>query len=323
MINSKKGILLFVGIESIILTAFSTFLTIVYADSSKNLFLLVKNNSIFILVMFMIVFILYLQINSVMAEPDKENINNDHRLTVAGFLVLVITSFTILFYVYQRNQSIFPTMAQELNETTNEMNTSSIAELTKDYKYAKEYITFETLKSLNEKEIGLIRNEIYARNGYIFKDEIINNYFEEKDWYKPNSSYSYDLLNDVEKGNLVIITSYEKSNGYSNDFTSYDEDYATTSNADNTYNCPEDYKYDKEYIKESFLKSLTKEGVEILRNEIFARHGYIFKNPKLSYYFSAQSWYKEDPNYNDNMLNEIEVANIQIIVNHEKKMGWN
>jgi Tol biopolymer transport system component len=62
--------------------------------------------------------------------------------------------------------------------------------------------------------------------------------------------------------------------------------------------------------------------VRLLRNEIFARHGRAFKSEDLRQIFESTDWYKPDPNYSDDMLNDIERRNVQFILDYEKKMGW-
>lgn len=55
-----------------------------------------------------------------------------------------------------------------------------------------------------------LKNEIYARHGKIFKDEIISKFFEYSDWYKPNPKYTDNMLNDIEKKNILFLERYEK-----------------------------------------------------------------------------------------------------------------
>jgi YARHG domain len=45
-------------------------------------------------------------------------------------------------------------------------------------------------------------------------------------------------------------------------------------------------------LKDSYVSSLSKDQLFIMRNEIYARHGYEFKN-KGKEYFNAQTWYKQ------------------------------
>ena len=76
------------------------------------------------------------------------------------------------------------------------------------------------------------------------------------------------------------------------------------------------------YMTEDDISGLSKEFVALIRNEIHAPHGYIFNNKDYADFFSQKSWYEPDPNYNVNMLSEIENYNIGIIADYESKMGW-
>ena len=71
------------------------------------------------------------------------------------------------------------------------------------------------------------------------------------------------------------------------------------------------------YLSEGDVAYLSKRDLKIMRNEIFARHGYIFKTNDMMQYFNSQSWYK--PLYNDvtNSLSEMEVDNVNFIKRYE------
>lgn len=61
----------------------------------------------------------------------------------------------------------------------------------------------------------------------------------------------------------------------------------------------------------------TSQELRIMRNYIFARHGYIFQSPDLAEYFSHYPWY--EPRYNDvsYMLNNLENQNVAFIRGYE------
>lgn len=50
-----------------------------------------------------------------------------------------------------------------------------------------------------------------------------------------------------------------------------------------------------------------------MRNEIFARHGYIFRTDDMKRYFSQQPWYRAQSNDVLSSLSPIELANIETI----------
>lgn len=74
-----------------------------------------------------------------------------------------------------------------------------------------EYLTNQDIAHFTIDQLRLVRNEIFARNGYIFNSEDLNAYFAQKTWYVPNSSFSDAQLSETEKANINFIKSVEKS----------------------------------------------------------------------------------------------------------------
>lgn len=72
-------------------------------------------------------------------------------------------------------------------------------------------LTEEELLGLSRDDLGLIRNEIYARYGYIFKSPTYADYFGKKTWYTPNNSFKGNEsdLNEIERKNIALIKSLE------------------------------------------------------------------------------------------------------------------
>lgn len=65
-------------------------------------------------------------------------------------------------------------------------------------------------------KLRLARNEIYARNGRIFKDQSLQDYFSSKTWYLPeiaSEDFDESVLSDIELYNLKLIESYEAKLG--------------------------------------------------------------------------------------------------------------
>ena len=58
----------------------------------------------------------------------------------------------------------------------------------------------------------------------------------------------------------------------------------------------------------------TSDELDIMRNEIFARHGHIFKTARFRNYFDAASWYKATVNDATGLLSETERLIIEQIV---------
>ncbi|MCR4718011.1 MAG: YARHG domain-containing protein, partial [Firmicutes bacterium] len=76
-----------------------------------------------------------------------------------------------------------------------------------------QYLTESDVNGLSQFDTGLIRNEIYARKGYVFKDEPYKSYFNSQAWYNPNPSAKL-RLNETEKYNVNFLLEYERSQGW-------------------------------------------------------------------------------------------------------------
>lgn len=58
--------------------------------------------------------------------------------------------------------------------------------------------------------------------------------------------------------------------------------------------------------------------MELARNEIYGRHGYIFKRKDLADYFASKKWYKKNQHYKD-AFTDIEKKNIELLHTYEAK----
>lgn len=76
-------------------------------------------------------------------------------------------------------------------------------------------------------------------------------------------------------------------------------------------------------LKKADLKGMSKKELKLARNELYARHGYIFKDKSLAKYFEGKSWYRgtiKGEDFKDNeTFNDIEIANRNLILKYEKK----
>ena len=77
------------------------------------------------------------------------------------------------------------------------------------------YISESELYNYNLGQLRLIRNEIFALNGRIFRSQDLADYFSQKSWYVPTydpddfDANMYYYLNDFEEANLQVILNYE------------------------------------------------------------------------------------------------------------------
>ena len=76
----------------------------------------------------------------------------------------------------------------------------------------KQYYTKENFENEPKLVIHLAKNEIYARHGYIFRNEDLYNYFMGCVWYNPTckaEDFDDSVLNEYEKANLEILASMD------------------------------------------------------------------------------------------------------------------
>jgi hypothetical protein len=67
------------------------------------------------------------------------------------------------------------------------------------------------------------------------------------------------------------------------------------------------------------LVLLNKEQLRILRNSIYAYHGYVFRSIDLRDYFNSQEWYKLNNYFSENLFSENERINLENIIGEENK----
>jgi hypothetical protein len=77
----------------------------------------------------------------------------------------------------------------------------------------------EDLENMMKDELGMMRNEIFARHGYCFRKRDARDVFEEMEWYVPDNVDVRDKLTEIEKKNIAMIKRYEKyADEYGDDY---------------------------------------------------------------------------------------------------------
>ena len=78
------------------------------------------------------------------------------------------------------------------------------------------YLSAEELYGYSSLYLMLARNEIYAKHGYMFRDQNIQRYFNYKDWYLgtiPAAEFTDAVFNDYEMSNISTIVAEENRRG--------------------------------------------------------------------------------------------------------------
>src|SRR6185503_4805660 len=148
------------------------------------------------------------------------------------------------------------------------------------------------LRGLSLHELRLIRNEIYARHGRTFRAPWLQQHFDMQPWYVISENFKDEELSGNDKLNVETIVRVEKK---------IHEELGTKP------------------VTRALLEGLFLEDASQMRQEIYARHGKVFKEPWLQKYFASFDWYRPDPNFTDDSLTEIEKKNIATIAAYEKR----
>ncbi len=180
-------------------------------------------------------------------------------------------------------------------------------------------LTESELSSCSCKQLELLRNEIYARNGRIFNRKDLQNYFDSTPWYigDPQNRSGEKGQNKFEKNNAVKILNHEKKRGCKK--TAQTTKPPTAPSA----SCPYWPAAKTRYVQNSELSYCSCEDLDFIRNEIYARHGRVFNRKDLNEYFSMFDWYV--PNHKDSSgmagQNKYEKSNAVKIRDYEKAAG--
>ena len=158
--------------------------------------------------------------------------------------------------------------------------------------FENKLIADRMLRGLSLHELRLLRNEIYARHGRIFKTVWIQQYFGFQPWYDPKEDFKDEDISGNDKTNIETIVRYENKLH------------------DSISNKP---------ITRALLEGLFLEDVRKMRDEIYARHGKVFKDQWTQKYFASFDWYKANPTFTDANLSGVEKGNLAVIARYEKK----
>jgi hypothetical protein len=158
--------------------------------------------------------------------------------------------------------------------------------------FENKLISETMLRGLSLHELRLLRNEIYARHGRIFKTMWIQQYFGGQPWYDPKEDLKDEEISGTDKTNIETIVAYE--NKLHNSIST-------------------------KPITAAILQGLFVEDVRKMRDEIYARHGKVFKDQWTQKYFQSFDWYKSNPSYSDAQLSAVEKSNLVVIARYEKR----
>ena len=163
-------------------------------------------------------------------------------------------------------------------------------------------LTARKLGTHSGAEWRVLRAEVEAIHGQRFSEPWLQQYFDERYWYKPADKYDPKSLSANEQKNLLAIEAAQKK-------------------ARKLALAPGDMElFEDKLISAQMLHGLSLNELRLLRNEIYARHGRQFQAVWLSQYFFSQPWYQPNESFTDEELTGHDKQNVEIIVAYEKKI---
>ena len=109
-----------------------------------------------------------------------------------------------------------PTALEKIEESTNDTNESASEEFEANEgqflmpdSHTRE-LTQEDIIAFSLEDINLAKNEIFARHGYTFNTESIQQYFDSQSWYEKDPDYDGEL-SEVEASNVNFLETNEKN----------------------------------------------------------------------------------------------------------------
>lgn len=103
------------------------------------------------------------------------------------------------------------TVAQEIDgekfvDTTYYTTTADL------YKFnpSRQELDRNKVANMKKPDIYILRNSIFAKHGFSFKDKQLRNFFDNQDWYIPVSTNIESELTALEKKNISLLMKYEQ-----------------------------------------------------------------------------------------------------------------
>jgi hypothetical protein len=209
---------------------------------------------------------------------------------------------------YKPNQDFQNSM---LNETENKnLDLIRDAEASKHETVQPGDMRYWRARTLTTRKLGVhsgaewrvLRAEVEAIHGKRFSEAWLQQYFDERYWYKPSDSYDPKKLSPLEEKNLATIEAAQKKSR-------------------KLALAPGDMElFENKLISPQMLHGLSLNELRLLRNEIYARHGRQFQAQWLSQYFFSQPWYQPNEDFKDEELSGSDKQNVETIVAYEKKI---
>jgi hypothetical protein len=206
-------------------------------------------------------------------------------------------------------------------------------------------VTDADLSGRTLRQLGIMRNFVFARAGQEFRKDWLKEYFGQYSWYRPRAPEVE--VSELGRDNAAKIANFEAAIPRQELQKRADEVLARmkanhAEKADalelrllserlGTWLVPGEANVrpsplEKPDLLEQVLRlddlaNLSRRDLRILRNTVYARKGRDFVSEGLREYFGAKSWYQKDEAYSDKKLSAVDWKNIKLVSSVEDTLG--
>ena len=132
------------------------------------------------------------------------------------------------------------------------------------------------VNAMDAEQTQFVINQIYAKNGYIFRTDSLQAYFSQMPWYTPISNDASRLsMSSLDQNHLALLVRHRDGMSAPASGLGYLWTYNTVNSA----------------LSANYVRNLSKSDVQLFINTIYAKNGYIFETDELQRLFSSQGWY--------------------------------
>ncbi|MCA9541154.1 MAG: YARHG domain-containing protein, partial [Myxococcales bacterium] len=172
----------------------------------------------------------------------------------------------------------------------------------------------EELTGLDAEALRRLRNAAYARHGYVFKDASLTAFFGRRGDYRPDPAFTPKRLGKMDVVNVALINEYE---GRASIVAAARVDVVKPGPG---FEALLGRARAGEGISEADLGGLSLTELRLLRNAVYARHGYAFRSHDLQTFFAKAKWYAPDPAYTPNRLSPEDGKTVRTIKSIEQRI---
>jgi hypothetical protein len=173
------------------------------------------------------------------------------------------------------------------------------------------------LAGLEAAQLRLLRNVPSARHGYPFQTAELQREFASLGWYHADTAFDNNRLTRTDADNVALVHSYEAGA----QLRSALSPAKSVAKAARPQLEPLFARAQRgEPLAEHDLAGLDLRNLRLLRNTVYARHGYEFRAADLQAAFHSKPWYRMDPGYQESRLSAQDLSNIDLVKQRERAL---